>query len=244
MVLLEKVTKRFGSQEVLRGIDLEVERGETCVVLGLSGSGKSVLMKHLIGLMRPDSGRIVIDGEDIAQLSGDALLRVRRKFGMVFQQSALFDSMTVGDNVAFPLREHTRESKLKIRQRVTEKLDALGLADMQNKFPAELSGGMRKRVGLARALILDPTCVLYDEPTTGLDPLTTDTVDAMIQDARKNYNVTQVIISHDVGSALKVADQVAVIHEGCIIAHQSPADLRQSEHPFVRRYLSAWFGKQ
>lgn len=244
MIELAGVTRRFGDKEVLKGIDLSVDRGATCVILGLSGSGKSVLMKHLIGLMRPDAGRIVIDGEDIAQLEGEALLRVRRKFGMVFQQSALFDSMTVGDNVAFPLREHTRLKRADIQERVAAKLAALNLADRQHAFPSELSGGMRKRVGLARALILDPTCILYDEPTTGLDPLTTDTVDAMIQEAGNSYDVTQVVISHDVGSALKVADKVAVIHEGRIVADESPQTLRQSAHPFVRRYMQAWFGKQ
>ena len=246
MIEMRDVHKQFGGNRVLRGIDLKVPRGKTLVVLGLSGSGKSVLMKHLIGLVRPDRGSIIIDGEDISGLAGGELLRVRRKFGMVFQQAALFDSMSVGDNVAFPLRAHTRLDAGAIRNRVGEKLEALGLGAVVDKFPADLSGGMRKRVGLARALILDAQIILYDEPTTGLDPVTTETVDTMILDAQKNYHVTQVVISHDVGSALKVAagGHVAVIDRGVIVATCPPAELGDHPHPFVRRYLEAWRGKQ
>ena len=244
MIELHNIRKRFGQQEVLKGVSFEVRRGTTRVILGLSGSGKSVLMKHMIGLMQPDSGSILVDGEDMTQLDHQGLQRVRRKFGMVFQQAALFDSMSVADNVAFPLREHTRESAEVIRQKVIEKLALVGLKGVEEKFPAELSGGMRKRVGLARAIILDPTCVLYDEPTTGLDPLTTDNVDNMIMDAKKSLNVTSVVISHDVGSALKIADDIAVIHEGRIVEDCSVKAIKQSQHPFVQEFLSTWFGKQ
>lgn len=244
LIEVKNVSKRFGKQEVLRGVSLSVAKGSTRVILGLSGSGKSVLMKHIIGLMKPDAGSIIVDGEDITTMSHQELLRVRRKFGMVFQQAALFDSMSVGDNVAFPLREHTKLSKSEIADRVAEKLKLVGLEGIEKKFPSELSGGMRKRVGLARAIILEPTCVLYDEPTTGLDPLTTDNVDTMILEANANLNVTSVIISHDVGSALKVADFIAVINEGRIVEDCAKDQIRQSKDPFVQKYLNSWFSKQ
>ena len=194
--------------------------------------------------MLPDSGKILIGGEDITAMSNKDLLRVRSKFGMVFQQAALFDSMSVGDNVAFPLREHTKLSKKEIERKVLEKLDLVGLKDVFAKFPSELSGGMRKRVGLARAIVLDPKYVLYDEPTTGLDPLTTDNVDNMILEAKEHLKVTSVVISHDVGSAFKVADDIAVINEGKIVEDCTPDELRHSKDPFVQKYLQTWFGKQ
>lgn len=244
MIQVQAVHKHFGELHVLRGVNLEVRRGSTRVILGLSGSGKSVLMKHIIGLLRPDSGAIQVDGEDITKLDAKELIRVRRKFGMVFQQAALFDSMSVFDNVAFPLVEHTRLSKDEIEQRVFEKLALVGLEDAAHKFPAELSGGMRKRVGLARAVVLDAQCVLYDEPTTGLDPLTTESVDQMIMDAAQRLKVTSVVISHDVGSALNVADDIAVIHEGVIVEDCPASEIRKSTHPFVQHFLSAWYGKQ
>lgn len=244
MLELVDVTKAFGAQQVLKGVSLKVYKGSTRVILGLSGSGKSVLMKHMIGLLRPDSGQIIIDGEDLAALRGPALLQARRKFGMVFQQAALFDSMTVRQNVAFPLQEHTGMSAAAIDDRVQDKLRLVGLGDKGHKFPSELSGGMRKRVGLARAIVLDPVCVLYDEPTTGLDPVTTDNVDTMIMDAKRDLNVTSVVISHDVGSALKVADDIAVIHEGRIVEDCPAKEIRNSKHPFVQLFLQTWYGKQ
>lgn len=244
MLELRDVTKAFGAQQVLKGVSLKIRRGKTRVILGLSGSGKSVLMKHMIGLLQPDSGQILVDGEDLATLSGPSLLHARRKFGMVFQQAALFDSMTVQENVAFPLREHTAMKPHAIDECVQDKLRLVGLADMRNKFPAELSGGMRKRVGLARAIVLDPACVLYDEPTTGLDPVTTDSVDTMIMDAKRDLQVTSVVISHDVGSALKVADDIAVIHEGMIVEDCAKADIKHSQNPFVQLFLQTWYGKQ
>ena len=243
MIELSQICKQFGSQPVLRGVSLHIRRGRTRVILGLSGSGKSVLMKHIIGLLRPDSGSITVDGEDIAQLTGQELLRVRRKFGMVFQQAALFDSMTVGANVAFPLQEHTRLTAAEIRDKVESTLAQVGLANVSHKFPSELSGGMRKRVGLARAVILGPSCVLYDEPTTGLDPLTTDNVDEMILEAKAQLQVTSVVISHDIGSALKVGDDIAFIHEGQIVADAPKDVIRDSPHPFVQRFLRTWFEK-
>jgi phospholipid/cholesterol/gamma-HCH transport system ATP-binding protein len=235
--------KGFGGREVLKGIDLTVPKGTTTVILGGSGSGKSVLMKHMIGLLKPDSGEVRIDGEDIARASGRELDRVRRKFGMVFQNSALFDSMTVGENVAFPLREHLRLPEDEIARRVAEKLALVGLPGVEPRLPNELSGGMRKRVGLARAVILDPEIVLYDEPTTGLDPITTDNVDDMILDAKRALGVTSVVISHDIGSAFKIADQLAFLYEGVIVACGPPGQVRTSEHPRVREFLRTWFEK-
>jgi phospholipid/cholesterol/gamma-HCH transport system ATP-binding protein len=244
VIHIEGVHKRFGSHHVLRGINLDVEKGTTRVILGLSGSGKTVLMKHIIGLMRPDSGRIVVDGEDITKMSESELLLLRRKFGMVFQQAALFDSMTVYENVAFPLREHTKLEEAEIARRVHDKLEIVGLHQVDEKFPSELSGGMRKRVGLARAIILEPGIVLYDEPTTGLDPITTDSVDQMILDAKQRLHITSVVISHDIGSALNVADRIAVIHEGEIVEDAPPEGIRKSSHPFVQEFLRVWFKKQ
>ncbi|MBC7792304.1 MAG: ABC transporter ATP-binding protein [Clostridia bacterium] len=241
---VKNVFKSFNGFQVLKGINLNVRRGKTRVILGPSGSGKTVIMKHMIGLLKPDRGEILIDGQDITKLGSDEMLGVRRKFGMVFQQAALFDSMNVGDNVAFPLREHTDLTPDAIADMVKKKLAVVDLKDIEQKFPSELSGGMRKRVGLARAIVLEPSIVLYDEPTTGLDPLTTDSVDKMIMDASKRLEVTSVVISHDVGSALLVADDIAVIHEGVIVEDCLPSEIRDSQHPFVKEYLHTWFRKQ
>ncbi|HSI03329.1 MAG: ABC transporter ATP-binding protein [Myxococcota bacterium] len=241
---VKNVYKSFGPNPVLKNVSLKVRRGKTRVILGPSGSGKTVIMKHMIGLLKPDSGAILVDGVDITKLPHDELLNVRRKFGMVFQQAALFDSMTVGENVSFPLREHSVLSKDAIAEKVREKLGVVDLKNIEHKYPAELSGGMRKRVGLARAIVLEPSIVLYDEPTTGLDPLTTDSVDKMILDASKRLNVTSVVISHDVGSALLVADDIAVIHEGVIVEDVPAKEIRASTHPFVREFLHTWFRKQ
>jgi len=236
--------KSFGSHEVLSGITLDVPAGSTLVILGGSGSGKTVLMKHMIGLLKPDSGRVMVDGEDIVPLGPQGLERMRRKFGMVFQAAALFDSMTVFENVSFPLREHRKDlSEDEVRALVKEKLGIVGLKNVEEKFPADLSGGMRKRVGLARAIVLGPKIVLYDEPTTGLDPITTDYVDEMILDAKKELGVTSVVISHDIASAFKVADNIAFLYQGHIIDQGHPSTLRHSENPAVKLFLSTWFGK-
>jgi phospholipid/cholesterol/gamma-HCH transport system ATP-binding protein len=230
--------KRFGRYEVLNGLSLDFPPETTTVILGGSGSGKSVFMKHLIGLLRPDAGQVLIEGEDLAQLSGRALHRVRRKFGMVFQMAALFDSMSVLDNVAFPLREHAKDMREAARRRkAMDRLEALDLGEAADKFPAELSGGMRKRVGLARAVILDPKVVLYDEPTTGLDPLTARSVDDMILGAKKQFGVTSVVISHDVASSFRIADRLAFLHQGQIVEVAPPDEFRQSNHAAVRRFL-------
>ncbi|WP_373045486.1 ABC transporter ATP-binding protein [Vulgatibacter sp.] len=245
MIEVIDLEKSFGSNHVLKGINLRCMPGTTTVILGGSGSGKSVLMKHMIGLLHPDAGQVLVDGQEITRLKRRELNDVRRKFGMVFQMAALFDSMTVLDNVAFPLREHRKDlSEKQIREIVAEKLRLVGLVGIEDKFPAELSGGMRKRVGLARAVVLDPKIVLYDEPTTGLDPITTDNVDEMILDAKRELGVTSVVISHDIGSAFKVADQMAFLHHGRIVAYGPPEAVRQSTHPHVREFLQMWFGRQ
>lgn len=244
MIQIVDLHKSFGSHEVLSGITLDVPAGSTLVILGGSGSGKTVLMKHMIGLLKPDSGRVIIDGEDIVPLGPEGLEKMRRKFGMVFQAAALFDSMTVFENVSFPLREHRKElSEEQIRALVKEKLGIVGLKNVEEKYPADLSGGMRKRVGLARAIVLDPKIVLYDEPTTGLDPITTDYVDEMIKRAKEKLGVTSVVISHDVASTFNIADYIAFLYDGAIVAYGPPAQVKASEHPFVQQFLGTWFRK-
>ena len=243
MISVQDLWKSFGDNHVLTGIDLDIEEGSTCVILGGSGSGKTVLMKHMIGLLKPDKGKVIVDGEDIVPMGERDLERVRRKFGMVFQGAALFDSMTVYENVSFALREHTGLSEEQIRAKVREKLGIVGLRNVEERYPAELSGGMRKRVGLARAIVLDPKIVLYDEPTTGLDPITTDYVDDMILTAKQELQVTQVVISHDIASSFKVADKVAFLFKGKIVAEGPPRELRHHPHAELQHFLQMWFGK-
>ncbi|MHA7630945.1 ABC transporter ATP-binding protein [Corallococcus sp. M7] len=244
MIDIVDLHKTFAGNKVLTGINLTVPAGSTCVILGGSGSGKTVLMKHMIGLLKPDSGKVIIDGQDIVPMSVEGLQQVRRSFGMVFQAAALFDSMTVFENVAFPLRQHTKLSEDEIRVQVRKRLDLMGLKrEVEGRFPADLSGGMRKRVDLARAVVLDPKVVLYDEPTTGLDPITTDSVDDMILTAQKELGVTSVVISHDIASAFNVANQIAFLSKGVIVEHGPPEKLRESQHPAVQVFLQTWFGK-
>ncbi|ATB39723.1 ABC transporter ATP-binding protein [Cystobacter fuscus] len=244
MIDIRGLHKSFGPNKVLTGIDLAVPEGSTCVILGGSGSGKTVLMKHMIGLLKPDSGQVLIDGEDIVPFGAEGLERVRHKFGMVFQAAALFDSMTVYENVAFPLREHRRLPANEEYALVRSKLEIMGLPrSVESKFPADLSGGMRKRVGLARAIVMNPKIVLYDEPTTGLDPITTDYVDEMILAAQRELGITSVVISHDVASAFNIANQIAFLSKGVILEQGSPEQLRASEQPAVKIFLQTWFGK-
>jgi phospholipid/cholesterol/gamma-HCH transport system ATP-binding protein len=240
------VWKSFGEHQVLKGVTAHIDQGTTFVVLGGSGSGKTVLMKHVIGLFKPDRGHVTVGGVDLSQLSGRELTEARQMFGMVFQGSALFDSMTVFDNVAFPLRERRRGMRAdEVRRRVTESLRVVDLGeDVLGKWPAELSGGMKKRVGLARALVHEPRVVLYDEPTTGLDPITTAYVDEMILNAKERLGITSMVISHDIASAFKVADKLAVLYDGRIAAQGTTAEVRASTDPFVQKFLSTWFEKQ
>ena len=246
MIRIDGLCKAFGDKEVLRGITLDVEEGTTFVVLGASGSGKTVLLKHVIGLLKPDRGTVFVNDVEMPKLEGLALTEARRMFGMVFQKSALFDSMTVLENVAFPLHEKDRSiSGKELRRRVVEKLEVVDLAEsILPRYPSELSGGMQKRVALARALIHDPPVVLYDEPTTGLDPITTEYVDDMIVGAKQRLGVTSMVISHDIASSFKVADKLAVLYDGQIAAQGTPEEVRRSQHPHVKKFLSLWFEKQ
>ena len=244
MIEIKDLYKSFGGQMVLDGVSLKMFPGTTTVILGGSGSGKTVLMKHIIGLLKPDSGEVWVDGVEITKLKGRDLQEQRQKMGMVFQNAALFDSMSVGDNCAFPLREHTNLSENEIAARIKEKLAVVSLVDVETKYPAELSGGMRKRVGLARAIIRDPKIVLYDEPTTGLDPLTTENVDDMIITAREKLGVTSLVISHDIGSAFHIADQLAMLYKGKIVEEGPPSKVRQSQEPHTKQFLATWFGRQ
>lgn len=219
--------RSFNGQPVLRGVDLDLERGRINLVIGGSGAGKSVLLKLLIGLLKPSAGQIHVDGEDIVPLDDFALNRVRPKFGMVFQYAALFDSMTVEENVMFPLIEHRRRelSRAQMREVARAKLEALGLVGIEQKFPAELSGGMRKRVGLARAIVMEPEILFYDEPTTGLDPIATKNVDEMIQEIAEKLHVTSVVISHDMASTFRIGHRVSMLYKGRIIASGSPQQI-------------------
>jgi phospholipid/cholesterol/gamma-HCH transport system ATP-binding protein len=235
-----QLVKRYGDHTVLAGIDLACSAGETNVIIGGSGAGKTTLLRHLIGLEKPTSGRVEVDGDDIAPMSEFELNRVRRKFGMVFQYAALLDSLSVYENVAFPLREHTRKGESEIRRLVLAKLDMLGLPSrVADLSPAEISGGMRKRVGLARALMLDPKIIVYDEPTSGLDPLTTRTVDEMIEQARHQFGVTNVVISHDMASTFRIAHRVHVLIRGRIVESGAPSQIIKTQNEAVREFIEA-----
>ena len=219
-------------------MDLGIEEGEILTILGGSGTGKSVLLRLMIGLFKPDAGQILIEAEDIVPLREDELLKMRRKVGMLFQGAALFDSMSVKENVAFPLREHTGMTEAQIRDRVGEVLALVGMAGTEEKYPAELSGGMRKRVGLARAIALTPRIVLYDEPTTGLDPRNVDKINELITDLRAKLRVASVVVTHDLQSAFRISDRVALLSEGRIAATGSPAEIGKTEDPVVQEFLA------
>jgi phospholipid/cholesterol/gamma-HCH transport system ATP-binding protein len=237
MLQLIEVHKMFAGQRVLNGVNLRIPKGEITVIIGASGVGKSVLLKHMIGLLRPDRGRILVDGVDLAGLSPEGLVKTRQKFGMLFQGAALFDSLNVFDNVAFPLTEHTSLSHDEIKRRVREKLALVGLHGVEQKMPDELSGGMKKRVGLARAIILEPEVILYDEPTTGLDPIMTDSVDNLILSMQQKLKITSVVISHDIKSTFDIADQIAMIYDGRIIEAGTPDEFRASRNEIVERFI-------
>lgn len=235
---LSGVTRRFGEQEVLRGVDLEIPRGKITVVIGRSGTGKSVLLKHVMGLLRPDAGAIRVGEVDITKLRDAELRRVRFRFGMVFQNAALFDSMNVYDNVAFPLREHSKLSEAEIRLRVEAMLASVGLKDAGKKEVNALSGGMRKRVGVARALVRGPEFLLYDEPTTGLDPIMTAQIDALIRDTQDaNPGLTSLVISHDMAATFRIADKIAMLYEGRVILEGDAHAFRATTDPRVRQFV-------
>jgi phospholipid/cholesterol/gamma-HCH transport system ATP-binding protein len=237
MIEVRQLKRSFGSQQILTGVDLRIESGESAVIIGRSGGGKSVLLKHLIGLLKPDSGEVLVDGDAITHMNERQLLRVRRKFGMVFQGAALFDSMTVAENVAFGLRRHEHLTEGEIASRVAAALEMVDLPGTQKKKPAELSGGMRKRVGLARAIIYEPRIVLYDEPTTGLDPIVSDSIDKLIIRVRDQCNVTSVVVTHDMRSARRVGNHVFLLHNKRIYAHGPPDELFASQDPIVRQFI-------
>ena len=239
IVVLKEVRKSFDDSDVLKGIDLVCRRGETTCIVGGSGAGKTTLLRLVVGLDRPTSGHIFIEGEDIAPMRERELNRVRRKFGMVYQYAALLDSINVLDNVAFPLVEHTKLNARERRERVVEKLRVLGLDETTlKKFPAELSGGMRKRVGLARALMLDPPIIVYDEPTSGLDPLTSRSVDELIDETRRHFGVTSLVITHDIASCFNIADQAILLVRGEIVARGTPEDLAHGDNPVARDFIA------
>jgi phospholipid/cholesterol/gamma-HCH transport system ATP-binding protein len=228
----------FESPEVLRGIDLSVLRGEILTIMGGSGSGKSVLLRLIAGLIKPDRGEIRIEGTDIVPLNEDAMLSFRQRMGVVFQQAALFDSMSVADNIAYPLREHAMLDEATIQQRVAELLDIVGLPGIQEKFPAELSGGMRKRVGIARALAMKPAIVLYDEPTSGLDPGNSKLISQLILQVAETFGTTSIVVSHDLHWSLKISTRVALIYDGKIIVIGTPAEIQSSPIPAVQAFLA------
>ena len=237
MIVIEDLHKWFGDHHVLKGINLEIEKGKITVILGRSGCGKTVLVKHIIGLLKPEKGRIYIDGIETTSLSWRKMKEVVKKFGMLFQGSALFDSMTVEENVAFPLREHTKLSEREIKKRVKEKLEVVGLKDVENYYPSELSGGMKKRVGLARAMALDPEYIIFDEPTTGVDPPTAYSIDMLMKETQKRFNFTFIVITHDISSTFRIADKIAMMEDGKIIETGAPAEIVNSKNDDVKRFL-------
>ncbi len=237
MISVRNLYKSLGPQQVLRGVDLEIKRGDTCVVLGRSGCGKSVLLKHLIGLFKPTSGEVWVDSEEITHLEERQLGPVRKKVGILFQSAALFDSMNVEENLAFPLRESGVRDVKEIRDRVAEALEMVDLAGEQKKMPENLSGGMRKRVGLARTIVSRPECILYDEPTTGLDPIASDSINHLIRRLQKRLSVTSVVVTHDMKTAFHTADQVTFLNEGRIYFNGTAEQLQNSKDPIIQAFI-------
>jgi phospholipid/cholesterol/gamma-HCH transport system ATP-binding protein len=237
MIKVSQLRKAFNGQPVLNGIDLDVPDGSITIIIGRSGGGKSVFLKHLIGLMRPDSGRIEVNGVDLGQLRGRALDEVRKRYGVVFQSGALFDSMSCRDNVTFPLREKFRLTRASIAKRVDRALDQVGLAGIGDKYPEEVSGGMRKRVAIARALVTEPEIVFFDEPTTGLDPVLVNTIHRLILDLHRRLHFTAVMVSHEIPEIFEIADRVGMLHEGRIVEMGSPAAVQASANPVVQRFI-------
>ena len=236
MIRLEGVTKSFGSRKVLDDVSMEVAQGTAFCLLGRSGTGKSVTLKHIIGLLQPDEGRVMVRGKDVSRLKGAELSEVRRSMGFLFQSAALFDSITVGENVAFPLRRHTDWNDAKIRDTARARLAEVGLDADFDKMPADLSGGMRKRAGLARAMALDPDILLVDEPSAGLDPITAGEIDDLLVDLKKK-GTTLVMVTHNIPSARHVGDELAFLHDGRVIARGSAEELERSEHDMVRAFM-------
>lgn len=237
MIRVSHLSKAFNGQEVLKDINLEIQEGEILVVLGQSGSGKSVFLRHLIGLMKPDQGRIEINGDTVTELPEKELLKVRKKIGYLFQDGALYDFMSVFENIAFPLQEHTKLDGRAIRKKVAEVLKLIGLEGIESKYPSELSGGMRKRVALARAIILDSKTLFCDEPTSGLDPIRSRDISDLIRDVSRKFNCTTVIASHDIDNSFRIADRLILIHQGKIAAQGTPEQMKMSKDNFVQEFI-------
>lgn len=237
VISLQHISKSFGGKQVLNDMSIDIERGESVVIVGGSGTGKSVTLKHIIGLLQPDGGHVVVDGNDLCCMKSVELNRFRQRFGMAFQEGALFDSMSVFENIAFPLRRHTKMTEQEIQHRVKECLDQVHLEGVESKRPSELSGGMRRRVGFARAISLKPAILLFDEPTTGLDPVISDVVADLIVEMDSKMNTTTVTITHDMKVAFKIADRVAMLYKGRIIEQGSPQEFQRSKSPIVQQFI-------
>lgn len=235
---VKDLVKKFGSRTVLNGVNLKIYRGETCVIMGGSGCGKSTLLRHMIGNIKPTSGKVFLLGKDITDLYGQELDEVRKKIGMSFQSSALFDSMTVGENVSLPLKEHTRLEKSVIEIMLKMKLELVGLRGFEDLTPSELSGGMKKRVGLARAIAMDPQIIFYDEPTAGLDPIVASVIDKLIMDLSKKLQVTSVVVTHDMKSVMSIADRIIMLYEGRVLETGTPAEIKASKNEMVQQFIT------
>jgi phospholipid/cholesterol/gamma-HCH transport system ATP-binding protein len=238
-VRLDRVTKSFGSRRVLDDVSFEVKAASAFVILGRSGTGKSVTLKHIVGLVKPDNGRVFVEEDEISALDGPELSRVRKQIGFLFQNAALFDSISVGENVAFPMRRHTKLQDREIKQRATEKLEAVGLGSEYDTMPSTLSGGMRKRAGLARALALDPPILLVDEPSAGLDPITADEIDDLLLGLKEQGKTTLIVVTHNIPSARRLGDELVMLHEGRILAQGTVSDLEKSSDDLVRAFMSS-----
>jgi len=243
MIDLVDVYKAFGPKQVLNGFNLHVERGETFVIIGRNGIGKTVTFKHIMGLMKPDRGQVVVEGQDITQLNGPSLIAVRDKFGMVFQGCALLNWLTVAENVALPLQERTRLSRREIAEKVRQKLELMGLGNAGHLYPAECSGGMKKRAAVARAIVRDPEIILYDEPTAGLDPIMASVVNDLIIELRQKLQITSMVVTHDLASAYRIADRIGMLSGGQIIEIGTPDQIRESQNPIVRQFIEGRAGE-
>ena len=238
MIEIINLSKSFTSSKVLDNLNLIINSGEVIVIIGRSGCGKSVLLKHIIGLIKPDMGQVIVDGNDMTRLEEYEMDKLRLSFGMLFQGAALFDSMTVGENVGIKLREHTSISDSEIRKKVADALELVGLKGIENLMPSELSGGMKKRVGLARAICNNPKIILYDEPTTGLDPIMADAINGLIVDLNNKLNVTSIVVTHDMVSAFKIADRIAMLYKGKIITIGTPDEIKNTKDPIVKQFIT------
>ena len=238
VISVKNLVKNFGPRRIINDITLDIYQGETLVVMGGSGCGKSTFLRHLIGSIRPDSGEIWMFGKDIAKLSEDEMHEVRKKYGMLFQSGALFDSLTVGENIALPLREHTKLDETIINIVIKMKLELVGLRGFENLMPSQLSGGMKKRVGLARAIVMDPTIVFYDEPTAGLDPVMTGVVDKLTIDLTKKLHITSVVVTHDMNSVFRIADRIVMLHQGNVLQIGTPDEIKHSKNPIVQQFIT------